>query len=134
MKEDVKIVTGTASIFANQSLFVSLVNCNLDIGCFVIELSSNVNVSRTGSHGSTGDEASFDELMRIVTHNLTIFARSWLAFVGIDNKVSGSTIWRFIHKAPFHATGESSSTTSTQARFLNFIYFNQKIFVNNTSL
>ncbi len=125
MKENVEIVTGSTGIFADQTLFVSLVDCDLNVGSFVIELATNVNVGGAGSHGPTGDEASFDKLMRIVTHNLTIFARSWLAFISVDNKVSGSTVGRFVHKTPFHATRKSGSSTSTKARFLHFIYFNQ---------
>jgi hypothetical protein len=63
-------------------------DCHLNVGSFVVKLSSNVDVGSAGSHSSTGNETSFDELVRIVAHNFTIFASAWLAFVGVNHKIA----------------------------------------------
>jgi len=44
VKVDVKCVSGTASVFADESSFVSLVDGLLKVGCFLVEFSSDVNV------------------------------------------------------------------------------------------
>ncbi len=41
-------------------------------------------------HCSAGHETSLDKLMRIATHDLSIFAGSWLSLIGIDDKVAWS--------------------------------------------
>lgn len=62
---------------------------HLQIRWLVVKLSSDVYVGSTGPHGSTGDQAAFDQLVRVMTHDLTVFARPRLPLVRVHHQVFG---------------------------------------------
>ena len=91
MKENIKVITWTTSIFADQSSFVCLnlflflwqtkelsimsiyfLNSRLNIWAFIVEFSTDVNVGSSSTHGMTSDEATLDQFMWIMTHDFTI--------------------------------------------------------------
>jgi hypothetical protein len=43
-----------------------------------------------GVHGTTGNKTTLDKLVWITTHDLTVFACSWFALVGVYNKIARS--------------------------------------------
>jgi hypothetical protein len=43
------------------------------------------------AHRATSDEATLDESLGVVTHDLTIFARAGLALIGVDHEISA--VW-----------------------------------------
>lgn len=43
----------------------------------------------TGAHGPSGDQATLDELVGVLPHDLTILAGSGLTLIGIHHKVLG---------------------------------------------
>jgi hypothetical protein len=50
-------------------------------------VSPNVDVTRASPHGSHGDQASLDELMGLVPHDLAILASARLTLIAIDHKI-----------------------------------------------
>ena len=56
-----------------------LLDCNLKIGGFVVELSTDVDVGSPSPHGTAGNEAAFDKLVRVVTHDFAVLASAGLA-------------------------------------------------------
>jgi hypothetical protein len=54
MKVDVKVVAGPASILADETSFVRFVDGGLDVGSFLVELSTDVNVSFNQTQKMTG--------------------------------------------------------------------------------
>lgn len=121
MEKDIEIVSGSARVLAQESLFVGLVNGHLDIGAFVVELAADVNVSGTGAHGFAGDQTALDQLVRVVAHNLAVLARARLALVGVDDQVTRTAVRRLVHEAPLHPAGESGTSSPPQTRFLHLI-------------
>ena len=45
----------------------------LQIGSFLIEFSSDVDVGGSGSHGPASDETTLDQSVGVVTHDLAIW-------------------------------------------------------------
>jgi hypothetical protein len=45
------------------------------------------SLTSSGPHGSASHETPFDQLVRVVTHDLTVFASARFAFVSVDHKV-----------------------------------------------
>ena len=60
----------------------------LTIGSLVVELATDVDVRSTSAHGGAGHQTAFDELVWVVTHDLTVLTRAWLALVSIYHQVS----------------------------------------------
>lgn len=60
---------------------------HLHIGRLVVELSSDVDVRGAGAHGSSGQQAALQQLVRVVTHDLAVFTRARLALIGIHHQV-----------------------------------------------
>jgi hypothetical protein len=63
------------------------VDGSLELVGFIPEFTSDINICSSGSHGKTDDESTFDELVRLVSENFSIFTGSWLGLVSIDNEV-----------------------------------------------
>lgn len=59
----------------------------------MVELSTDVDVGCICIHGSASNETAFDEFVGIFAHDFAVFAGSWFAFVGVDNKVPGFGIF-----------------------------------------
>lgn len=89
---DIKVVARIARIFTDEAVLVSLIDGRLkDLG-FVDEFASDIDVRSGRVHGSAGDETSLDQLVGILAHDFAILAGTGLAFIGIDNKISGLAI------------------------------------------
>jgi hypothetical protein len=54
------------------------------------ELTSDIDVCSCRIHGATSDEAAFDELVRVTTHDFTVFAGAWFTFVSVDDVTTWS--------------------------------------------
>jgi len=82
----VKVVTAAARVFANQSFFVGFLYCSLEDCRFMVELATNLDIG-CGAVSLVRRQTPFNKFVRILTHDLTILAGSWLAFVGVDDEI-----------------------------------------------
>ena len=57
---------------------------NLEVCCLVVEFSSDVNVSGPCAHGTSCDQASFNQLVGVVTHNLSERAEDVQSTLGFE--------------------------------------------------
>lgn len=121
MHEDVKIVARTARVLANETRFVGLVDGELHIRRLVVELATDVDIGSSSAHGTSSDETTLDELVRIVTHDLAVFARAWLALVRVYHQILGSTVRRLVHEAPLETRRKAGTAASSQARRLHLV-------------
>ena len=97
----VKVVSGPARVLADEPGLVGLVDGLLEVPGLEEKLAADVDVGCVGVHGASGDEAALDELVRVASEDLAVFARPWLAFVGVDDEVSGSSVFfpaRLVHE------------------------------------
>jgi hypothetical protein len=87
---DVEIVSGTASVLADETSSVGFVDSLLDVGRLLVEFTTDVDVGCVGVHGAPRDETSFDELVGVTSEDFSVLAGSWFSLVGIDNEITGS--------------------------------------------
>lgn len=76
----------------------------------------------THVHGTSSDQTSLQQLVRVLPHNLTILARAGLALIGIDDEIPWLGILLpvlEVHKTPLHPRREARTATSTQTRRFN---------------
>jgi hypothetical protein len=51
---------------------IYLLDGNLKVGSFIVELSSDVDVGRPGAHGPARHQATLHQLVRIMPHDLSV--------------------------------------------------------------
>lgn len=54
------------------------------------KLTSAIDVSGLGSHSEPADEGTLDKLMWVESEDLSVFAGTWLRFIGVDDEIRGS--------------------------------------------
>jgi hypothetical protein len=106
---DVEVIAGAAGVLTDKTSLVSFLNGALKDSGLVVELTTDVDVcssalkqlllvvlpsrvsqySSTYVHGASSDQASLEELVWVLPHNLTILASTRLTLIGVDNQVSG---------------------------------------------
>jgi hypothetical protein len=121
---DIEVVTGSAGVLANQALGVGLVDGVLeDIG-FVDEFATDIDVGSGRVHGSSGNEAALDELVWVLSHDLSVLASSGFTLIGIDDEITGLGVLvpvLEVHERPFQTRGETGTTSTAQTRGLDLI-------------
>lgn len=120
---DVKVVSRSAGVLSDQTVLVGLLNGALKDGSLVVELTTNVDVSSCAVHGTTSDQAAFDQSVWILAHDFTVLASTWLTLIGIDDQVSWLGVLvpvLEVHERPFHSRWETGTTTSAKSRSLDF--------------
>jgi hypothetical protein len=89
---NIEIVTGFTGVLSDQAGGVSLVDGSLKNSSLLDEFTTDVDVGSGRVHGSARDEASLDELVWVLSHNLTVLAGSGLTLIGVDDEVTGLVI------------------------------------------
>jgi len=119
---NIEIVTGFTGVLSDQAGGVSLVDGSLKNSSLLDEFTTDVDVGSGRVHGSARDEASLDELVWVLSHNLTVLAGSGLTLIGVDDEVTGLVVLvpvLEVHERPFETRGETSTTSSSETRGLD---------------
>src|SRR6185312_4677293 len=109
-------------ILADQLGRIGLVDRRLQVLALADELAAHIDVAGMRAHREAGDEAAFDQKMRIVPHDLAVLAGAGFGFVGIDDEVARPAVFAFLrHEGPFQAGRETRSPTTAQAGGLHLV-------------
>ena len=82
---------------------------------------TDVNVGGLGADGITGDDHPFDQLVRVIVHQLPVFEGPRLGLVSVAdqiNRLAGA----FGKETPFQSTGETSAAPTADFAVLDLIY------------
>src|SRR5262245_15385900 len=82
---------------------------------FPDEFAANIDVAGVRAHGEAGDQAAFDEQVRIVTHDVAILACAGLGLVGVDDEIVRPVADRFGHERPLKPGGKAGSAATSQS-------------------
>lgn len=141
---NIEVVACAAGVLTDEASLVGFVDGPLEYGCFMVEFATDVDVGGVGVHRTTDNEATLDQLVGVLAHDLTVLACARFTLIGVDNQVSGSRIlipvlevherlmqirelmgfprlpvmarWRTY---VFQTRGETGTTTTTQTRGLD---------------
>lgn len=80
----------------------------LQVGRLVVELSSDVDVRSSSTHGSARHQASFDQLVGVMAHDLAVFTRPRFPLVGVDHQV----LWPRHRRTHGRGQGQATPTPS----------------------
>ena len=106
-------------VLADQLCGVSLVNGALQRLALADELATDIDIAGMGAHRERGDQAAFDQRMRVVAHDVAILAGARLGLVCIDDEIMRPFLHFFRHEGPLQAGGKSGAAASAQARLLH---------------
>src|SRR4029077_12313890 len=124
MQVELEIPAGPAGIFADQAGVVRLVNRSLQAFCLIIKFATNINVAGADPHPDRSEQASFDQLVRVVAYDVAVLAGARLTLVGIDAKI-GRAIALLWHERPLQDGRETGAATTAQPGILDL--FNDPI-------
>src|SRR5690606_38193346 len=107
-------------VLAEKTRIVGFVNRALQCLALADEFAADVDVRSVSAHCETGDQAAFDQRMRVVAQDFTILAGARLGFVGIDDEVM-RTIAFLRHEGPLQTGREACTTTTTKTGCLHLV-------------
>ena len=94
-------------VLADELRLIGLVHGALERMTLGDVLAADIDVGRVRAHGEGGDEAAFDEKMRIVPHDLAVLTGARLRLVGVHDEVVRTPVRLLRHERPFQARRES---------------------------
>ena len=120
MHDDVEI-PAVDVVLADQLGVIGLVDRGLDALALADEFAADIDVAVVRRHGEAGDQAAFDEKMRIVPHDLAVLAGAGLGFVGIDDEIMRPPVRLLGHERPFQPGGETGAAAAALAGRLHLV-------------
>src|SRR6266849_5475659 len=85
------------------------------------ELAANIDVAGVRPHGEAGDQAAFDEQVRIVTHDVAILAGPGLGFIGVDHKIMWPVADLFGHERPLKPSRKAGPAATSEPGILDLV-------------
>ena len=85
------------------------------------ELTTNIDVTNLCTHREGRDQTTLNEVLRIMTHDVAVFAGARFGFVCVHDQIMWALFHLLRHERPFKAGREPSPTAPTQARLLDDI-------------
>ena len=121
MNVDVEIISRTAGILADQARIISLLNRGIENARFIMEFTAHVDICGHSAHRKTGDQTAFNQLVRVVAHDLPILAGARLGFIRVDDQIGRTPGIFFRHERPFEAGRKTRPATSAQPGFFHLV-------------
>ena len=84
------------------------------------EFSADVDVRGVRIERITGDQHSFEQLVRIFVNDVAVFECARLGFVGVADQIHRPLFVR-LDKAPFQTAGESRSAAAAESGVFDFV-------------
>ncbi len=118
---EIKIKATATGVLTDQTIFVSLINGLLQRFFLAHVLAADVDVTSVSTHREAGNQAPFDQRMRVMAHNLPVFTGAGLRLVRIDDEIMIPPIAFLGHERPFQSGRKARAATSTQAGILHLL-------------
>ncbi len=121
MNVEIEVPAGARRVRPQETGFVCLVHSSLELLALADEFAAHIDVAGMRAHREGGDEAAFDELLRIVTHDVAILAGAGLGLVRVHHEIMRTAIGLLRHEGPFEAGREARAATTAQTRLLHLV-------------
>ena len=109
-------------VLANEAGFIGLIDGGLEMLALADEFAAHIDVAHIAGHGRAGNQAAFNQQMRIVAHDLAVLAGAGFRLVGIDDEIMRTLANHLGHEGPFEAGGEASAAAAAQAACLDLVH------------
>src|SRR3984957_31161 len=105
---------------ADERRLIGFIDSRLKPLALADEFPTHLDVASMGVHREAGNQATFDEEMRIIPHDVAVLAGTWLRFVGVDDEIVRPVFHLLGHELPFEARGETRAASAAQSRALHY--------------
>ena len=106
---------------ADEVCLISLVDRGLQPLALEDVLAPNVDIAGVRLHRDARDQAPLDQEVRIVAHDLPVFAGSRFGFVRVDDEVGGTRRIGLWHEGPLETGREAGAPAPAQAGGLHLV-------------
>ena len=114
MDVNFQIVTGAENVFADEIFRASFLDGAIQNLRAFGHFAADVNVGELHVVREAGNDHAFDQLMRILVHDLAILERARLGFVGVADEINRLAALA-IYKAPLETARETGTAATAQA-------------------
>ena len=114
MHVDLAVETGAEDVLAEEAFFVRLCDGLLKDLRRVREFFADVDVGQLGTHSEAGDRHAFDQLMRILMHDVPVLEGAGFGFVRVADEIDRLGVCRR-DETPLHTSRETCTPTTAQA-------------------
>jgi len=121
MDVEIEVPAGARRVLAEKARRIGLVHRALQRFALADELAAHIDVAGVRIHREGSDETALDELLRIVPHDLAVFAGAGLGLVGVDDEIMRTPARILRHEGPLEARREAGATAAAQTRLLHFV-------------
>src|SRR5579871_4286656 len=109
-------------VLADQLRLIGLIDRRLQMLALPDELAAHIDVTGMRAHREARKQATLDEQMRIMPHDLAVLAGAGLGLVGIDDEIAWASVLGLLgHERPLHAGRETRPAAPAQARRLHLV-------------
>ena len=108
-------------VLADEIGRIGLVHRRLQMLAFADEFAADVDEAGMSTHGEAGDQAAFDQKMRVVAHDLAVLAGAGLGFIGVDHEIMRPAVRLLGHERPLESGREASAPAPAQPRGLHLV-------------
>ncbi len=120
MDDDVDVVAKLV-VLAEQTVVIALVDRSLQGFALAHEFAADIDEGMMRAHGEGGDDAAFDQGVRIMAHDLAVLAGAGLRLVCVDDEVMRTTIRFLRHEGPLETGREACAAATAKAGGLHLV-------------
>ena len=92
MHNDIEVISRSTGILSNQAFRVGFIYCSLQLKLLIPEFASNVDIGSLCAHTKAYNKRTFNQLVWVVTKDLSVLASARLRLIRVDNQVGWSAI------------------------------------------
>ena len=118
---NVEIPPRAGSVLADETRVIAFVDRGLERFFLADVLAADIDVAGVRVHREAGDQTAFDQRVRIVSHDLPVFAGARLGFVSVHNQIGRTPVAFLGHEGPLQPCGEPRTTATAQPAGLGFL-------------
>jgi hypothetical protein len=121
MAVDVEVEARPAGVFPDEAGGVGFLDGFLKHLALADVFAAQVDIALTGAHGEGRDQATLDQQVRIVAHDVPVLAGARLGFIRINDEIVRPLAYLLRHEGPFQAGGKPRPAAPAQAGSLHLL-------------
>ena len=120
--EKVEVNAGTTGILSQEAISIGFGHSPLQILALMHKLSTNVDVTHSGTHRSTSNQTAFHELVWVMAHDFSVLAGPRFGLISIHYQIVRSAIRDLWHERPLEAARKTCTSSASEAGLLHLVH------------
>ncbi len=121
MNVAIEVPARSSGVLAEQARRVALLDRRFESLVLDAKLAPHVDVASMRAHRERGDQATFQQRLRIVPHDIAVFARTRLRLIRVDHQIRRPSVRLLRHERPLQTRRKARAAASAKTRLLHLI-------------